>query len=416
MLCWRREIFLRRRLQILVMFDTLSLLLWLLIGAAVAYMYLLAAASLRAARTATSDCAANSFAIAIPAHNEDGVIGNTVLRLLALDYPRRLFHVYVVADHCTDRTAHEARAAGAVCLERNEGPRGSKGAALAWLFQRILEGEAHYDAVVIFDADTRVERSFLRRMDARLQRGDVAIQGCHRILNPQDGWFPALTWAMFMVDNRFQNLGRANLGWSAKNMGDSICFRADILRRLGWGEGLTEDYEFRQKLLLEGIKIGYEPAAIGYGEAPANWSAARAQRARWLSGTFRASRRYAGRMLAEGIRRRDGALLDGAVQAFLPSFSTLTVISGLVLLVHVLLSQFVSRELVYAWGAVVVALAAYPLLGLALERAPVRAYAAILIGPFFILWRTALSLRARFGRPVEWVRTAHRASLPGAGK
>lgn len=397
------------------MFDLVSLFCLALIAFGVAYLYLLAIASLRLYQTRPNANLARSFAIALPAHNEEPVISATVKRLLEQDYPRALFRVFVVADDCADRTAEVARAAGAVVYERAEEPRGSKGAALAWLFKRIWERGESYDAVVVFDADTRVDTSFLRVMDARLQQGAQVIQGAHRIINPQDGWFPALTYAMFLIDNRFQNQGRANLGWSAKNMGDSICFRTDLLRRLGWGEGLTEDYEFRQRLLLEGIKIAYEPAAIGYGEAPATWAQARAQRARWLSGTFRASRRYAWMMLREGLRRREGALLDGAVQAFLPSYSTLTVISVAVLVIHLLLSQFVARELIYAWSTVVICLAAYPLIGLALERAPLRAYVAILIGPLFILWRTALSIRARFGRPVEWVRTARRVGHPVQG-
>lgn len=399
------------------MLNLLALGLLACVGSSVAYLYLFLLASLRRVYITVSKHPAHSFAIVIPAHNEEGVIANTVTKLFTLDYPRALFQVFAVADHCTDSTAKNARAAGAICLERNDGTRGSKGAALAWLFQRIWEHDNHYDAVVVFDADTCVDAAFLRIMDAHLRRGDYAIQGCHRILNPEDGWFPALMCAMFIIDNRFQNLGRANLGWSAKNMGDSICFRSDIIKRLGWGEGLTEDYEFRQKLLLDGVKIGYEPAAIGYGEAPASWSVARAQRARWLSGTYSASRRYAWNLLREGLHRHDSALLDGAVQAFLPSYSTLTVISGAVLAVHLLLSQFVAPELVYAWGALAIGLAVYPLIGLALERAPLRAYSAILIGPFFILWRTVLSVRARFGRPVEWVRTARRSDLQaGAGK
>ncbi len=405
------------RSTVLQAMNLVSIILLSSICVGVAYLYFLAIASLRVPRTKASDHPIHSFAIVVPAHNEEGVIASTIRRLLALDYPRHLFQVFVVADHCTDKTAKEAQAAGAVCLERNDGVRSGKGGALSWLFKRILDRDVSFDAVMVFDADTRVDSSFLRIMETRLQRGERAIQGCHRILNPQDGWFAALTWAMFIVDNRFQNLGRANLGWSAKNMGDSICFRMDILRRMGWGEGLTEDYEFRQKLLLDGIKIVYEPAAIGYGEAPANWSAAHAQRTRWLSGTFRASRRYARPMLREGLRRRDAALLDGALQAYLPSYSTLTLMSGLVLVVHLLLFHLVASETIYAWSVIATGLAIYPLLGLALERAPLRAFAAILAGPFFVLWRTALSIRARFGKPVGWVRTARRGTMQaGVGK
>jgi hypothetical protein len=195
-------------------------------------------------------------------------------------------------------------------------------------------------------------------------------------------------------------------------MGDSICFRADILRRLGWGEGLTEDYQLRQRLLLEGIKIAYEPFAKGYGEAPRTWSQARAQRSRWLQGTRQSSRQYGRQLLVQAIRRRDLALLDGALQAGLPSYSTLTVISVLALLVHVGWASVdppdVPLGLLTAWLGDCVVLLAYPLLGLALEHAPWKAYAVILTGPVFVMWRTAVAINSRFARrPVVWVRTDH---------
>jgi 1,2-diacylglycerol 3-beta-glucosyltransferase len=353
---------------------------------------------------------ATRFAVAIPSHNEESVIAATICHLHALNYPADLFTVHVVADHCSDNTAGQARLAGAIVHERNHGSRTGKGAALSWLFKAIL-GEP-YDAVVVFDADTRVDADFLRFMDVRLAQGAQVIQGQHIIRNPRSGWFPALTWAMFLIDNRFQNWGRTVLGWSAKNMGDSICFRAEILRRLGWGEGLTEDYQLRQRLLLEGIKISYEPFAQGFGEAPRTWAKARAQRARWLRGTRQASRQLAYQLLREALRRRDLALLDGALQANLPSYSSLTVICLLVLCVQLLLDELlgplVSAALLYAWGAACLALFVYPLFGLALERAPARAYFIILTGPFYIVWRTALALTSRLSRqPAVWVRTVH---------
>jgi len=376
------------------------------------YLFLLALASVRPA-TPQMTCGqhpTHRFVIAIPAHDEASVIEATVQRMRALDYPADLFSIHIVADHCSDHTAALARQAGAVVYERNEGPRTGKGAALSWLFQRVLDD--HYDAVVVFDSDTRVDPDFLRVMDARLVQGDQVIQGQHIIRNPESGWFPALTWAMFLIDNRFQNLGRSNLGWSAKHMGDSICFRADILRKIAWGEGLTEDYQLRQRLLLEGIKIVYEPTAVGYGEAPRTWAQARAQRARWLRGTRDASQRFARCLFIEGIKRRDTALLDGALQAHLPSYSTLTMISVICLLLQVLVNGLVEPMfpwgVIGAWAVVAGMLFAYPLVGLGLENAPLEAYLAILSGPFFIVWRTWVAVTARFGsEPVTWVRTAH---------
>jgi len=383
----------------------------LMVLLAVSYLCTLAVASARGSSAVVQRQPSTRFAIAIPAHDEASVIAATVNRLRGLEYPSELFTIHIVADHCSDNTAEAARHAGAVVHERNEGPRTGKGAALSWLFQKILKKD-QCDAVVIFDADTRVDPEFLRIMNSRLMGGDQVIQGQHIISNPNQGWFPALTWAMFLIDNRFQNLGRSNLGWSAKNMGDSICFRLEVLLQLGWGEGLTEDYHLRHKLLLNGIRIAYEPAAMGYGEAPITWDRARAQRARWLRGTHDSSKQYVNRLLSEGIKKRNLAMLDGAIQASFPSFSTLSLLSLIFLMIQFLINYLFKHifpwPLVGAWAAMVVLLFAYPLIGLALERAPVRAYIAILLGPYFILWRTWLAFISRFRRKqVTWIRTEH---------
>jgi cellulose synthase/poly-beta-1,6-N-acetylglucosamine synthase-like glycosyltransferase len=354
------------------------------------------------------------FLIVIPAHNEAGVIKATIKRLQALDYPSHLFRVVIVADYCSDGTADIARRAGAIVYERNEGQRTGKGTALRWFFQRFLD-RYPCDAVVIFDSDTLVDPQFLKVMDERLSNGDQVIQGQHIISNGNQGWFPALTWAMFLIDNRFQNLGRSKLGWSAKNMGDSICLRADILRQIGWGEGLTEDYQLRQRLLLQGIKIIYEPRAKGYGEAPLTWEQARAQRSRWLRGTRDASQQFARHLLVQGLKRRDGALIDGALQAYFPSYSTLTLISLvsliLQLVVNWLIQPLFPLVLIAMWALLVGFLFLYPLFGLALEGAPGRAFLAILSGPAYMLWRTWLALFSRFrGKQITWIRTAHGGS------
>jgi cellulose synthase/poly-beta-1,6-N-acetylglucosamine synthase-like glycosyltransferase len=249
-------------------------------------------------------------------------------------------------------------------------------------------------------------------MDARLGRGEDVIQGQHVIRNPDDGWYPALMSAMFLVDNRFQNQGRANLGLSAKHMGDSICFRADVLRRISWGEGLTEDYHLRQKLLLEGTRIAYAPEARGFGEAARSWTQAEKQRTRWICGVQDTRREFKRQLLREGLRRRDAAILDGALHSCLPVYSTLVLIVaalvGATLIVNEFSSTRIPGALVLAWVALLAALFVYPLFGLLLERAPLRAYLVILSGPVFIGWRTWLSLAARFGRRnIGWVRTQH---------
>ena len=55
------------------------------------------------------------FAVFIPAHNEERVIGNIVENLKQLNYPADGYDVFVIADNCTDDTAHIAAAGEAMC-------------------------------------------------------------------------------------------------------------------------------------------------------------------------------------------------------------------------------------------------------------------------------------------------------------
>jgi cellulose synthase/poly-beta-1,6-N-acetylglucosamine synthase-like glycosyltransferase len=194
-------------------------------------------------------------------------------------------------------------------------------------------------------------------------------------------------------------------------MGDSICFRADILRQFGWDQSLAEDFQLRLRLLLGGVRIAYEPSALGYGEAPPSWKIASVQRLRWLRGTRDASRRFALRMLREGLLRRDRALVDTALQVYLPSYSSLTLLSVAALGLQFLANQFIapvfSWQLLAAWASVVGILFLYPVAGLVLERAPSRAFLALLLGPFFVLWRTFLAAMARGRREISWIPTQH---------
>ena len=175
------------------LFITTSEILLIVFMPPLSYLMLLAISATRpASKLETSRCAQSTrFMIIIPAHNEGSVIRETVERLNSFDYPPELVSIYVIADHCSDDTAETARRAGAIVYERNEGPRTGKGVALTWLFEKVLDKD-QCDAVVIFDADTRVDPAFLRVMDCRLAQGDQVIQGQHIIGNPDQGWFPMM--------------------------------------------------------------------------------------------------------------------------------------------------------------------------------------------------------------------------------
>jgi hypothetical protein len=131
-----------------------------------------------------------------------------------------------------------------------------------------------------------------------------------------------------------------------------------------------------------------------------------------LRGTYDASKQYIKHLFVEGIKRRNLAMLDGALQASFPSYSTLSLLGLLGLAIQLPLDYFIESislsPVIGAWVATVVTLLIYPLFGLALEGAPLRAYIAILLGPYFILWRSWLAVISRFGvKQVTWIRTEH---------
>ena len=97
--------------------------------------------------------------------------------------PSSTFRVVVVADNCADRTAERARLAGAEVLERTDLERRGKGFALKYFFRAEPPDRADqdYDAVVIIDADTKVDRSILTAFGGESPRdriGSSVITRC----------------------------------------------------------------------------------------------------------------------------------------------------------------------------------------------------------------------------------------------
>ncbi|HID63516.1 MAG TPA: glycosyltransferase [Anaerolineae bacterium] len=383
-----------------------------LVSLCLGYLYFLALASIPRRRVSIPDWPVHTFAIAIPAHNEEMVIGTMVDSLLRLDYPREMYDIHIVSDNSTDRTAEIVRRHGVQCWERFDEIHRSKGYALAWLFERLLRHERDYDAIVVFDADSRVDASFLRAMDAGLCQGRQALQGHHVIANPADNWFTAAMYVGFVLDN-LRNAGRSNLGFSAKLMGDGMCFAREVLERFPWTTvSLTEDAEYQALLLLNGIRVAFAPDALSYGEIPTSLATARQQRSRWMQGRAEVSRRLAPMLLRAGLRGRSLAQLDGAIEQALPSYSTLLTLWGIVALAGGGLDLLV-RGFAMPWGWVLelgAAFALYPLLGLFLTGAPRSIYRHLALAPLYILWRTGVRLWVHLRRgPGIWVRTPRKA-------
>ncbi|EPR37241.1 cell wall biosynthesis glycosyltransferase-like protein [Desulfovibrio sp. X2] len=374
----------------------------LFLSLAVAYLVLLALAGLMPRRAGPGERSAPAlrFAVVIPAHNEEDSIGPTLESLAALDYPAALFEVVVVADNCTDDTAGAVRRVGVRCLERRDPLLRGKGYALRHAFDALLpEG---FDAVVVVDADTVVERNFLRAMDVRLQAGQRAVQSRNAVANPDD---TPLTFVLAVgnaIENDLLLRGREVLGLPSLLRGTGMCLAANVLRAHPWeAHSVTEDTEYALDLLRAGVVTHYAGETEVRARAAQTFEQASTQRVRWASGNSRLTRMSGFALMAEGLRRRDFGLADMGWCLFVRS-------KAMLLLLAVLLSALAllfGSQVAWALGAAG-CLVLYLLSGVAALGLTGRRLRLALTALFSIAWLLGISaLGLARSRQSEWVRT-----------
>jgi hypothetical protein len=260
-------------------------------------------------RRPTGTGAAHNFAILIPAHDEEATLPGTLAACAALDYPADRFTVHVVADNCADRTAEVAAAAGAVVLERRDAERRGKGPALAWALQRVLPTRP--DAVVILDADCRLDRHALRDFDARLAAGDAVLQASYVAANPEESGISYAVAVGNLLENDLFYAPKSRWGLAVLLRGTGMVFRRDVLEAHPWqADSVTEDTEYTLSLLQAGVRVRFLPHTRVVSDFPAHAGQLRVQRQRWAAGNFRFGRAQALRLVIQGLFTGRPALVD----------------------------------------------------------------------------------------------------------
>ena len=222
------------------------------------------------------------FIIALPANNEETVIGNLIKSLQMQDYDKDLFDIYVIADNCTDNTAKIARENGAIVYERFDETKKTKGYALNWFLSKMKIKKDDYDALLVFDADNIVDKNFLNVMNKKLCQGEVLVQGYRDIKNPTDTWVSGGYAIFYWTMNRLYHLARYNMGLSPLINGTAFMVKWDMLIDEGWNtKTLTEDIEFALINISKGVKLGWAKDAIVYDEQPLTFKQSWKQRERW---------------------------------------------------------------------------------------------------------------------------------------
>ncbi len=223
----------------------------------------------------------------ILARDEGAVIGATVQAAKAA--LRTGDALYVVADHCSDDTASQARRAGAQVVVRETGLPAGKGAALAWFLETHRQALRPYALVVILDADSLIPADFLAGVKAHAAAGEAVFQCFISPLYAQDAAIGALAALSELLDQRLSDRLRARLGWPVRLRGTGMVFATPTLMEVA-GQVATKVEDTALSLLLTARRIPIRriESAIVFDPKPGTAAAAMRQRARWFRGQWQA--------------------------------------------------------------------------------------------------------------------------------
>ena len=239
--------------------------------------------------------ASTRFAIIIPARNESRVIEANLCSLQNSDYPAALFDTFVIVESMEDPTVEICKKYPNTHIHlRTNFDRPGKGPALDECIKNIFENDDRYDAFLILDADNLVSKNFLARMN------DAYVLGCDAACGKRNNkdWNASVVCAAsaltFTVINSVQNKSKAAFGMSVMFSGTGFYVKADVLRALGgWPfASMTEDYEFSNFALCNGLKTTYVDDAVYYDEQPLTLWQSIVQRTRWVKGFFSVRCKY----------------------------------------------------------------------------------------------------------------------------
>jgi len=231
--------------------------------------------------------------ILIPCHNEECVIEKTVLNVLNLSY--KDFEIILIDDRSSDNTAEiiqqlANKYENIQCLIRDKNAIAGKSAVLNDAM-KLTKGEA----ILVFDADAKVEEDFLDKMILKLEDADVgAVQAQKVIINANQNFLTKCQFSEYILDTHFQ-IGRDAVRGAVELRGNGELIKLQALKSINfWNENtITDDLDMSTRLHIKGWDIRFCPEAKVYEEGVIDFYALIRQRRRWVEGSIRRYLEYA---------------------------------------------------------------------------------------------------------------------------
>ncbi len=259
--------------------------------------------------------------ILVPCHNEHEVIEKTALNILNIDYSD--FEIVLIDDRSDDNTAEiikdlEKKYDKITALIREKDAIAGKSAVLNDAM-KLAKG----DAILVFDADAKVEADFLNKMILKLEPADVgAVQAQKVIINAKQNFLTQCQYNEYILDTHLQ-IGRDAVRGAVELRGNGELIKRQALKSIdGWNEQtIVDDLDMSTRLHIKGWDIRFCPEAKVYEEGVITFGALIKQRRRWVEGSIRRYLEYAGQVFtSEDMSLRVGFDLIAYISEFLLPF------------------------------------------------------------------------------------------------
>ena len=352
----------------------------------------------------------HTFAVIIPARNEEKVIANLLESLKTQNYPKELYDVFVVANNCTDRTSEISLSLDANVIEGNENIK-SKGDALKLAFTKLKDSK--YESFVIFDADNIVHPEFINKMNDAMCAGYEIAQGFRDSKNPSDTWVSSSYSIHYLIHNLFLNKARRNLEKSSFINGTGFMVTKSFIEKRGYdSKTLTEDIEMTVKCALYDEEIGFVQDAITYDEQVTTFNESWRQRKRWSIGTVQCFKIYSRKLIKKGIRSQEFSCMDSFVFLVSPIIQFLGILSYIL---HFMISFAKGQNIDYLSKGSIILIGylisvALSIVAVKMSKKHIKAYIkGILMLPVFVLSWMPINLLACIGKAQtdKWEKIEH---------
>ena len=259
--------------------------------------------------------------ILVPCHNEHEVIEKTAQNILNIDYDN--FEIILIDDRSEDNTAEiikslEQQNDKITALIREKNAVAGKSAVLNDAL-KLAKGEA----ILVFDADARVEADFLNLMIPKLEPADVgAVQAQKVIINAKQNFLTQCQFNEYILDSHLQ-IGRDAVRGAVELRGNGELIKRQAIESInGWNEEtIVDDLDMSTRLHIKGWDIRFCSEAKVYEEGVITFGALIKQRRRWVEGSIRRYLEYAGQVFtSEDMSLRVGFDLIAYISEFLLPF------------------------------------------------------------------------------------------------